>query len=424
MAIYNYSSNPVPQPGKRFNFRIVIFILVISLFTFGLWFLIAHVMGNHSHTSLQRDAVFYDIGGKPAIVSGVKFFKAYSVSNKGTYGTDHDFVAAYDLQTGDKIWKQELDPQTNDKQPDGDVVVLGQTDNYLFALHKELFVLDKQTGKILKHQKDFDIADKIPTETAIANSSLSNYFFSDSLKTIFIKGNDGLYYTIDCRTLKTGETKIPNPDVIFERMSDHDTYDDFITAVYDDGTNCYTVLDDADTALLAHDSHGILGRARTESIRRQFYSTSSINLKDSWKKLNDGIYLFGGLLADPDKKFVQPADTVAKYQSYHSLFGRYETGSAHQAMKLPNGGFIIISKSTIQNDASVILTGTSADGKVLWRVSTPFTGLALIHRDGNNLYLFSNAKGHFDEDIQDICNINLNTGAMKTYQLKQEPSWF
>src|ERR1700743_1814447 len=127
MAIHKYTSNPPSSPRRRKLMAIAILLFSFTLI-FGFWFLIKSIVASHNYTALQGDAVFYDIGNKPAIVSGVKYFKATSVGSKSadgsvvdntTYGNDVDFVAAYDLQTGQQIWRRELDPQTKDNEAAG-----------------------------------------------------------------------------------------------------------------------------------------------------------------------------------------------------------------------------------------------------------------------------------------------------------------
>ena len=151
----------------------------------------------------------------------------------------------------------------------------------MFFLRNELYVIDKQTGKTVARNDNFTaIKDKMSRALIASYEDDAAYTYNDSMQVLVVKGTDGLYYTIDGRTLQTGRIDIADPDAYFKnRYRYGNNYEDQITALSDDGRRCLALLDAKDTVLLAHNAYGVNGRPAAESVRRTLYSCSATELK-------------------------------------------------------------------------------------------------------------------------------------------------
>lgn len=383
-------------------------------FVFGLIYFIYSEMNGHSHTYAQPDALMYKRDGKWILATVINNFQAYEVSNKGIYGDDYYYAEGLDLQSGDRVWKVKL----NNKGNGGGARLLGQSSRYLFFLRGGPVVVDKETGKVAS--EDFaSIRDKLPKDVIADYESDAGYTYNDSLQAVVVKGNDGLFYTIDGVTLKTGTIDIPNPDEYFKnRFRFGNNYEDWITAVYDDGARCLSLLDTKDTVLLATDPHGVMGRPGAESIRRILYSCPVNTINSSWTKLNPGVFLLGGFLVDPAQSLQDPSDSISQYASFQSLLERYN--HTNPPMRTASGAFLILHRATIEPNAALLLTAVSPTGNTLWQVNMPYATIPLQYHDGagDALYLFGNSKGDGSDDINQATAIDLKTGGVKKYEIK------
>lgn len=383
-------------------------------FVFGLIYFIYSQMNGHSHTYAQPDALMYKRDGKWILATVINNFQAYEVSNKGIYGTDYYYAEGLDLQSGDRIWKVKL----NNRGSGGGARLLGQSSRYLFFLHNGLVIVDKETGKVAGEDLA-SIKDKLPQDVIANYESDAGYTYDDSLQAVVVKGNDGLSYTIDGATLKTGTIDVPNPDDYFKNhFRFGNNYEDWITAVYDDGTNCMALIDTKDTVLLATQPYGIRERPAQESIRRTLYGCA-VNTRDShWTKLNPGVFLLGGFLVDPSKSLQVPMDSASQYASFQSLLERYN--HSNPPMRTASGAFLLLHRASIEPDAPLLLTAVSPTGNTLWQVNMPYASIPLQYHDdaGDALYLFGNAKGSGSDDIDQATVIDLKTGGVKKYGIK------
>jgi hypothetical protein len=248
-----------PQPQRR-GLRLgpALFILLPLGFAFGIVYFINFVMSAHSYTHAQPDALLYRQDGKLLLASVFSHFQAHEVSNGTTYGSDNYYAAAIDLQTGKQIWEVDLKANNSEGQNFGAGQLLGQSEKYLFFLRNELYIIDKTNGHVVARNNDLPaLRDKLSKASAADYMTDVVYKYSDSLQALVIKGNDGLFYTIDGNTLKTGAIDIADPDSYFRNKFKYgNNYEDQIASLSDDGNRCWALLDTKDTAQLTHDRQG------------------------------------------------------------------------------------------------------------------------------------------------------------------------
>lgn len=386
------------------------------LFVLGLTFFLSSALGSDNETYAQPDALMYREGGNLVMASVVTEFRVYEQSSKGTYGNDFTYAEAINLNTGKEVWKTALDA----KGSSGDARLLGQSAGYLFFLRGQLYVVGKTTGKVIATNKDFPaLQGRMSTGPVAGYDGDAAYRWSDSLNAVVVKGTDGLYYTIDGNTLHTGTTEVNNDEEFFKNpFRWGNNYEDQVTEVYDNGAQCYALLDVQDTVLLAHNSYGVQERSRDQSVRRRLYRCSSLSLSDNWAALGDSVYLFGGLLVDATQRYQQPGDTIAKYASYQSLADRYNHTNA--PMQTAGGAFLLLHKTTIEPSALLLLSAVSVEGKPLWQVRTEFGSVPLMYHDAeaDALYLFGKGTGETSDKLTEGLCIDLKTGGVRKIEIK------
>ncbi|WP_223652494.1 PA2928 family protein [Hymenobacter psoromatis] len=378
-----------------------------------------------SSTYLQPDALFYQSQGQTVVASVMTRFQAYSTGSKGTYGSDRVYAAAFALATGQQLWQVRLDAPDERGHDMGGAALLGQSARYLFFYRNQLYVLDKQTGKVVAQNADFPaIAAHLSKAIVMDYTDAGPYRYNDTLQAVLATGTDGLYYAIDGQTLQAhAYTPAPAQRLtgagIAGRREFNNEYDEQITEVSDDGRQCLALLDDQDAVLLAHQGSGVAERSGGESKRRHLYRASSDNRGNGWAALSPSVFLFGGFLTDPARPLQQPADSISKLRAYQSLLDRY--ASPYAPLRLPGGGFLVMHRATIESQAPIQLTAMSGAGQVRWHVETDYANFALLHADpaATRLYLLGSRPGRFSDRLEQVLSINLQTGQTSQYKVKE-----
>ena len=90
------------------------------------------------------------------------------------------------------------------------------------------------------------------------------------------------------------------------------------------------------------------------------------------------------------------------------------------AMRTGGGAFIIMHKSSIEQNALLLLTCVSATGATLWEVSTGYGSAPLIYKDdvADRLYLAGDAGGGLSDELNQVLAIDLKSGAVQKYSIK------
>ncbi|EHQ29500.1 PA2928 family protein [Mucilaginibacter paludis] len=396
------------------NFKLLFRFFIIPVAVMGgIYYIAHHFFQGYSYTKAQADAVFYKHNGHTVMATIINHFGAYSVVKSTVYGTDSYYAEAMDMHTAKKLWKIKLDAKGKDGKTFGSALMLGQSDKYLFMYCNQVYVVDKLTGDIVAQNDYFkDIEAILPNEAILDYTDHSKYKWHDSTKSLMINGLDGQVYNINSSTLKTGVYTAKLPDDFF-KLTDKigKDYNEQISSVYDDGTSCITLLDNKDTANLAHNPDAFLWRPTNQSVRRVLYTCPSNNPSAQWTKLNPGVFISGGFLTDPAKLFVQPDDSLKNNKAYRDLLAR--NNQINSPMLLGNNGYIIMHKQTTELSAPVILTAVSPKGKTLWKVNTTYSDLSIMFNDkqSNELYLCGPKPTDGDEGLREILIINLSSGA-------------
>lgn len=360
----------------------------------------------------QPDALVFRINNKPVMATVVS-------NNENNSNENYCYAECIDLSNGKKLWKIELKAKNNDGNDYGGARLLGMSDKYLFFLHNQLFVIDRYNGKIAAQNKNFpSINNKISRESISDYESDADYVYNDSLRSVVIKGNDGLFYTIDGNTLQTGTVEVANPDTFFKnKFQLGNNYSDQITSVYDDGKQCMALLDTQDTILLATNIYGVSNRSADMSIRRSLYTCPSADKGMHWTKLDPAVFLLGGFLVNASKSIALPMDSLSP-ASYLSLFIRYN--HTNPPMRSSSGGLVIMHKSSTDKNATVLLTGISISGKTLWQLNTGMLAqIPVFYKDeaSGELYIFGDATNSNSDYMNTAIAIDLQTGKTRKYTI-------
>ncbi|MDN5285444.1 MAG: hypothetical protein JWR38_1718 [Mucilaginibacter sp.] len=409
--------NYPPQSGKVKPIR-RIFGLLFLIFLIGGGYLLIRSIINDTATYAQPDALFYNAGGHTIMATVVTH---ESGANSGfAYKGDGKYAEAFDLESGKRLWRIELDAKDNRNEDFGDAALLGQSAKYLFFWRNELYVIDKQTGDVAAQNNYFaDVKDKMFKEQITSyRDDRIKFAYNDSLQTVLFKGNDGLLYTINGLTLKTGTISITDPDHYFKR-NEGVNYDNLIAIAYD-GKQSLTLLGDKENLILQANNTVEEVRRQTveKSVRRFIYSHPSDKLTGDWRKISEAVYIYGGFLTDPRQTYHQPADSLTGNEAYKLLTQSYNTVNA--PIRLNDGGLIIMHKVSMENTAAVLLTALLPDGKVKWQINTAYSEIDLLYRhpQGDKLVLMGRPAGKYTYPMQQVLILDLISGATYSYPIK------
>ncbi|SEA22932.1 hypothetical protein SAMN05192529_11123 [Arachidicoccus rhizosphaerae] len=359
----------------------------------------------------QTDAVMYRINNTPVF--------ATAANNGSLFDRKFVTVSCLNLNTGKKIWQQDLKAKNENDSYYGEAHLLGMSDKYLFFYHNGLFVLDKNQGDIIAKDQDFpELAGKFPKKMLMDYYQAQlPYIYNDSMHALIISATDGLMYTIDGNTLKTGRIDMEDQDHFFDQKPALPTlYNKQIASMYDDGNHAISLMDNKDAQLVR--TADLDSRPDDYSIRRQVYLDETKNRGTQWQKSDSSIYIFGGLLVDYQKSIKWPV-TANDSIGYLDLFIRFNHDNPPLITK--EGNLIIMHKTSTARHAHILLTAMSILGSHQWQVDTgiedrlPFY---LHDSSSNKLYLLSNEKGDENRLLRTITSIDLQTGQNKKYDIK------
>jgi hypothetical protein len=388
-------------------------LLIIAFFV--IFFLVMRsIINDGMATYAQPDAVFYKNNGRVVIATVITYQSGATVS----YEADEKYAEGIDLESGKKLWRVDLDAKNSRDQDDGEAALLGQSAKYLFFWRNELYVIDKQTGKVIAQNDHFEnIKGKMSKEGLSTYYSHDSYAYNDSLQTVLIKGNDGLFYSIDGNTLKTA---IINSDALERFFKDRPgpRYDNLVIQAYHTDRSTLALLDDRDLAALQYNNfiEAALSKLSKPSVRKTLYNYTAGQTGGKWNKINSAVYINGGFLADPLKHAKQPTDSLADNPTFKLLAGR----NGYAPIALNNGGMLLAHKTSTDNTAAILLTALQPDGKKLWEISTNFADLNLLyqHPDNHKLYLMGQPAGKYDHRMKKMLCIDLSNGSMNGYDIK------
>jgi hypothetical protein len=405
-------SDLADQIRRRSRIARWVFLLIITFFV--IFFFVMRSIINDVATYAQPDAVFYKNDGRVVMATVITYQSGATVS----YEADEKYAEGIDLESGKKLWRVDLDAKNSRDQDDGEATLLGQSAKYLFFWRNDLYVIDKQTGKMIARNDHFEsIKSKMSRESLNIYYNHDSYVYNDSLQAVLIKGNDGLFYSIDGNTLKT--TVIDN-DASEQYFKDRPEprYDNLVIATYHTDRSTLALLDDRDLAALQNNNfmEEALSRLSKPSVRKALYSYAAGQTGGKWRKINSSVYLSGGFLANPFQRYRQPADSLADNPTFKQLAG----SNGYAPILLNNGGMLLAHKTSTENTAAILLTALQPDGKKLWEMSTNLADINLVyqHPDNHKLYLMGQPAGKYDHRMKKMLCIDLSNGSMTTYEIK------
>lgn len=408
MQQHNWPPGVLPSQRNywRFSLLFLLPVLVISGIVWG----IISMINSGAATYAQADALIYHMNGHAVMATVV----THESGTTETYSDNNRYAEAIDLENGKRLWRVLLDAKNNRDQDFGLAALLGQSSKYLFFLRNELYVIDKQTGEVVAQNDHFEtVKDKMSKEDFTSyNSSDIKFAYNDSLQAVLFKGTDGLFYSINGLTLKTGTINLNNPDKYFKRKN-QPSYDGLMVQVYDDGKQSVALLDDKEVKLLQSNNaeEAVRNQSSEKSVRKSIYSHPVDRVSGDWKKLNEDVYIYGGFLTDPDQSHKQPADSLTSNETYQLFAKSYN--NKHTPISLNNGGFIVMHKGSTENTSPVLLTALLPDGRVIWQANIGCSDIGFLYKQpgGDQLFLMGTRVGKSNYPMQEVLCFNLLSGA-------------
>ncbi len=413
--------------NRKLNPVLILAILFGLIMLVGLPWYIFSVLNKHSRSSGQSDAIVYLLNGKPVLATVIKDFNANSVSSGNgvdhVSGTSRYYARAIDLETGKRLWNIKLNAENDKGQDWGDAFLLTQSEKYLFFLRNELYVVSKEDGKVVARNKDLkDIQDKLMKESGTFPFVMTNYSYEHSLHAIIIKGADGLAYQLDVNTLKSK----PDPQIdvaryFFTKQSEfrktmHESYGEQLVTFTEDNSLQFAFINDNDYQTLQNE-----GRLPYATQPRRSLYTAAVSLPlTALKKTSNEIYLFGGFLRAVPQDSILYSREDKDFHNCHGEFRVREDMNQRPPMRLPNGGFVILHRASIAQDAPILLTAVAPDGKKLWHTVTGASEINKVLIAKDHLLILTGTAANTNDEVNDLLNISLADGKMKTYNFKEE----
>ncbi|MES2062951.1 MAG: PA2928 family protein [Bacteroidota bacterium] len=400
-------SDLIDEIRRRSRIARGIILLIITFFV--IFFCVMRSIINDGATYAQPDAVFYENDGRVVMATVITYESGATVS----YEADEKYAEGIDLESGKRLWRVDLDAKNSRDQDDGEAALLGQSAKYLFFWRNELYVIDKQTGKVIAQNDHFeDLKSKMSREPLSTYYNHDSYIYNDSLQAVLIKGNDGLFYNIDGNTLKPA---IINNDASAQYFKDRPEprYNNLVIPAYHTDKYTLALLDNQELASLQNNNfmEGALSKLSKPSVRKALYSYDG-----KWRNINSAVYINGGFLVNPLRHYQQPADSLADNPTFKQLAGN----NGYAPISLKNGGLLLAHKTSTENTAAILLTALQPDGKKLWEMSTNLADINLVyqHPDKHQLYLMGQPAGKYDHRMKKMLCIDLSNGSITTYEVK------
>nr|WP_317039229.1 PA2928 family protein [Mucilaginibacter sp. L294] len=400
-------SDLIDEIRRRSRIARGIILLIITFFV--IFFCVMRSIINDVATYAQPDAVFYENDGRVVMATVITYQSGATVS----YEADEKYAEGIDLESGKRLWRVDLDAKNSRDQDDGEAALLGQSAKYLFFWRNELYVIDKQTGKVIAQNDHFEnLKSKMSREPLSTYYNHDSYIYNDSLQAVLIKGNDGLFYSIDGNTLKPA---IINNDASEQYFKDRPEprYNNLVIPAYHTDRYTLALLDNQYLAALQTNNfmEGALSKLNKPSVRKALYSYDG-----KWRKINSEVYINGGFLVNPLRHYQQPADSLADNPTFKQLAGN----NGYAPISLKNGSLLLAHKTSTENTAAILLTALQPDGKKLWEMSTNFADINLVyqHPDKHQLYLMGQPAGKYDHRMKKMLCVDLSNGSMTAYEIK------
>jgi hypothetical protein len=390
--------------------RVLLLLIAIGVVLF---FVIRSILNDGVATYAQPDAVFYKNDGRVVMATVITYESGVTIS----YKSDETYAEGIDVESGKRLWRIDLDAKNSRDQDTGEAALLGQSARYLFFWRNDLYVIDKQTGKVVAQNDHFEnLKSKMSREPLSAYYRHDSYTYNDSLQAVLIKGNDGLFYSIDGNTLKTAV--INNASEQYFKDSPEPRYDNLVISAYHTDRSTLALLDERDLAALQtnNSTEAALSRLNKPSVRKTLYSYAAGQAAGKWNKINSAVYINGGFLVNPLQYYQQPADSLADNPTFKQLAGN----NGNAPISLKNGGLLLAHKASTENTAAILLTALQPDGKKLWEMSTNLADINLVyqHPDNHKLYLMGQPAGKYDHPMKKVLCVDLNNGSITSYDIK------
>lgn len=385
--------------------RVLLLLIAIGVVFF---FVIRSILTDGVATYAQPDAVFYKNDGRVVMATVITYESGVTIS----YKADEKYAEGIDVESGKRLWRIDLDAKNSRDQDTGEAALLGQSARYLFFWRNDLYVIDKQTGKVVAQNDHFEnLKSKMSREPLSAYYRHDSYTYNDSLQAVLIKGNDGLFYSIDGNTLKTAV--INNASEQYFKDRPEPRYDNLVISAYHTDRSTLALLDDRDLAALQNNDfmEEALSKLSKPSVRKSLYRYDG-----KWNKINCTVYINGGFLVNPLQHYKQPADSLANNPTFKLLAGN----NGYAPISLKNGGLLLAHKTSTENTAPILLTAIQPNGKKLWEMSTNLADVNLVYQHPNKqkLYMMGQPAGKYDQRMKKMLCIDLNNGSRTTYDIK------
>ncbi|MCP9749688.1 PA2928 family protein [Ferruginibacter sp. HRS2-29] len=373
----------------------------IALFLFG----IRGCLSKYDERSALPPVVYIEKDGKKLLFSLVKFSKTTSYSQSGGFihksVSDEYYLQTNDAITGKKIGAEEIDlPSRITQYP---IEVLGTNGSQVWIFANELMLYDAFTLKKLADIKSLEksnaaLSGKFPAERRY-------YDFVTAESSVKFTATDGTPWILDAKTL------LAKP----------------FTAIKEDTEKAE--LASRIKSLERYDMHFSQMKLNQDTLNREWFGLYST---DEFNALNDRVYINSSYGEDERRQLLTARSDSSRYgQVYidkknvkqiiaagYYLDGGFLLNKQTGQLLHPenSNSYLVVSKSQIGNEGSIIISCVSPDGYVAWKYDTELSQWTDWQYKKNRLYIYGrNNKDLSSGEINLLIIVNLKDGSTKRY---------
>jgi len=388
-------------------------IIVIGGFVVLLIFGIRGCLSKYDERSALSPVVYVEKDGKKILVSLVKFSKTTSYSQSGGFirksVSDEYYLQTNDAITGKKTGDVELDlPSHLTQYP---VEVLGSSGSQVWLFANELMLYDAFTLKKLAdvemlEKKNTTLAGKFPAEKRY-------YEFVKEESTVKFIAIDGTPWILDTKTL------LAKPYT--SRKQDDTEKGELASRI---------------KSLCRYDIHFSQMKLNQDTTNGEWFGLYSGN---EFNNLNDRVYINASYGEDERRQLLTGRCDSSRYNQVYldkknvkqiTAAGYYLDGgfllnkqNGHLIHPENSRSYLVVSKSQIGNQGSIIISCVSPDGYVAWKYDTELSQWTDWQCQNNRLYIYGrNNKDLSSGESNLLLILDLKNGSTQWYDYFEDKS--
>lgn len=385
-------------------------VIVISLFIVGFIVGLRSCLSKYDERSAIPPILYFKSDTGTILFSLVKYEKvgSYSRSRGLTHKTvsNHYFVQSNNAFTGEKIRSREI--ASNIKNfPE---TVLGAEGHHAWIFINELMAFDAFNLETVADVKMIEA--KNPSLKGMMPRESQYYQFDNIAKGIIFKSNDGAQWIIHSNSLIANpyvQPKSAENETLAQRTGKQ--WQQRLKELQKPGLDFNQIKVNQDT--FNQQWLGIYSEQEIEALDRRFLSTPYSGL-DARRQIYTASYR---VISSNRLEIDSPKLQVSNAGSYFLNAGflvDQQTGKAIQLEDSAN--YLLISKSAIGMEGSVIVSRISKDGKILWQLNSGEKKWLDYKFKGNRLFIFANDNMEVDSnDCTVLLIVDGRTGEVNKY---------